>query len=1255
MLSRSRRNSVHNNRRNFSLSPPDTVRAPALARRASCPPPQVPRHVIDVTVPKDARSKRFGVEQELPKGRPRTIMLALTATYYTPGARSPSMGTPNLLNYVETVSNTYVVQQLGSTSPLPSTRLLLLGQGTNVFVADLAWSFDGYETTQIDHARDHANNGETSTAHPLADVADRLVRHDGYKDDKGKSRGVLKTRFMPLERWFKMVRYLSERTPQKALKKVRQNAPKIDPMEVCAGMLMTLGTKSARVAELDDPTMDAEILEPLRRRFVVQIAPFMARDDTVAPESRVVPAFEAKVKATGIPGISQQQLMNLFKRASKKSLSVDPAPMAHEETVDPNLLKNYQNALHGIINVVDAMAQCVQNNTGDPLGHLFKRMATDSPFSQFVGAERVDASGNALPPLQVTAAAMLEASNDSRYRCFAGGDNAHVVKKRADSLLKALKLLTVTVQLGGHLVSTDSWLDKTKRATANMGAKVSSREVPIRFATVFPGDTNTWRTCEKYLNDLLAAKAPSSSHEVDSRFKSMNTTVRVDGFKATTDMRFMTTELGRTGKLDALKWLWQIYVMVNHKPTPAGFVQTLLQAPLKSPGQAPALTFGECLIRAYMCWVSRACLLLKGVEDREDVLPKKISASSRAKSQQAKLVVYGAPLRDLISALFLLAQMEFFPAGPNSQPLRPAGMHALHGLRRLVCARYIWELGCWKIIMETGLRIGYIEMINICTKSYRESLEPEKHAGQPELRRGFWFIHWESQGTTDPIGNIVLEYNDSKTVGADQSVRKDKFERNSFRMVIRRAGTWIEQQFAPWLPLFIDAYYLICGSIDRPYTSSVHDRTNHNLFGEMQCKNFVTPAMPRYNKYFAKLTQTPSQDIDYKTLFESKMGGFKATGKTRNYKPHLDIVRANGAEPTLFPPRDKKWDHTLSTAAYNNNTAKWLESQMVDHCELLCKGSPLALRPSRKRGDKGTNYYNFQDIEDVPCEFLGNPRARKKSKSSKKPVPITKNTVYTFDPSLTLQSLIGMPVDQCEPTGPKWDAPRVQSLQLTMEAIWRGELYPSCTFGGRQHNISVMLAWQQMMLAIPHITARHGAAELLQCDIDKKLAAEAHLGINTVKQAYTKILQIPLGHPTVFNDLINNRVHGHPTPAVWSVEGKLRVPGDQSTLYYIESFPETLVPTIGNTDIDVCIRLRERNSHSRLTKPEQNANIFFLSVVKYGIQWTCENQVALRGFRDGSESLFNWLEALKRVPSYMGGSSPNFPSALLGKANAMPE
>jgi hypothetical protein len=388
------------------------------------------------------------------------------------------------------------------------------------------------------------------------------------------------------------------------------------------------------------------------------------------------------------------------------------------------------------------------------------------------------------------------------------------------------------------------------------------------------------------------------------------------------------------------------------------------------------------------------------------------------------------------------------------------------------------------------------------------------------------------------------------------------------------------------------------------------------------------------------------------------MNGWKATGKTRNYKPHLDNVRANGAEPTLFPQRDKKWDHTLSAAAYNNNTAKWLESQMVDHCGLLSKGAPLALRPYRKDGDKATRYYNFQDIEDVPCDFLGkeNPRARKKSKSSTASVAITKNTVYTFDPSLTLQSLIGLPVDQCDPTGPRWDAHRLQSLQLTMGAISREELYPSCTFGGRQHNISVMLGWIDMLLSIPHITARHGAAELLQGDIDKKLAAEAHLGITTVRQAYTKILnEIPLGHPTAFNDLIKYRIHGHSTPAVWSMEGKLRVPRDEATRYYIESFPETLVPTIGNTDIDVCIRLREQNSHSRLTTPEQNANIFFLSVVKFGIQWTCENQLALRGFRDGSESLFKWLEALKRAPSYTGGSSSDYPSALSGKANAMPE
>jgi hypothetical protein len=1178
-------------------------------------------------------------------------MQAITAWYYTPDIGSRNTTKTNLVNYIESASSTYAVQMVGSTTPLPSTKLLLLAQGTDVFVADLAWSFDGYATSQIDNARDKVAGGSVrgGAMQDIADVADRLVRQDGFRDCNGKAKGVLKSRFMPLDQWVQMVQFLAQRTPQKAR---QREVPAVDHMKACKTALMILGRKSNRVARLSDPTIrakkDADILEPLRRAFVAELAPFMARDDTVEPESRVVPAFESKMKASGF--IPQEELVSLFERASDESLSATPAVTQEKSRVDPKTLQSYQNALYGNLQVVEGMAQVIQNRTGDALEHLFERMATNSPFSRFVGAERVDTAGNALPPLQLTPAALREASNDSHNRCFAGGDNAHVVKKRADSLLKALKLLSVTTQTGGHLVDTDSWLDKTKRATANMGTKINSREVPIRFVTIFPGKTNTWQSCEKYLNELMEANAPSSSHEVDARFKSMQTKVQVDGYRVTTNMQFMTSESGRKGRLDALKWLWQIYSMVNHEPTPAGFVQTLLQPPLKSAGQAPALTFGECLIRAYMCWISRACLLLKGVDDSKGVLPKKISASSKAKSQQAKLVVYGVPLRDLISALFLLGRMEFFPSGPNSQPLRPAGMHALHGLRRLACARFIWEIGSWKIIMETGLRIGYIERINICTKMYRESLEPEKHAGQPELRRSFWFIHWQSQGTTDPIGNIVLEYNDSKTVGASQRVQKDKFERNSFRVVIRRAGKWLKPQFGSWLPLFIDAYYLICGSIERKYTSSVHDRTNHNLFEELECKNFVTPAMPKYNKNFAKMTQTPSQQIDYKTLHKSSMSGWKATGKTRNYEPHLDSVCASGAEPTLWPPRDTKWDHTVSTAPYNNATSKWLESQLIDHCERLRKGASLVLRPVK--GPKGTRYYNFQDIEDVPCEILGNPRAKKRLKSSSEPVAITRKTVYTFDPNLTLQSLIGMPVDPCDPTGPRWDLHRVQSLQLTMGAISKGELYPSCTYGGRQHNISIMLAFLDQLLSIPHITAKHPAVELLQSDIDQKLAAEAHLGIATVRQAYTKILQeIPLGHPTVFNDLINQRLHGHPvTPAVWTMEGKLRVPGDESTRYYIESWPETLVPTIGNTDIDVCIRLREPNSHSRLTTPEQNANIFFLSVVQFGIQFVCENQVALRGFRDGSESLFKWLEALKRVPIY----TSDFPVAT-GKSTAVPE
>jgi hypothetical protein len=218
-----------------------------------------------------------------------------------------------------------------------------------------------------------------------------------------------------------------------------------------------------------------------------------------------------------------------------------------------------------------------------------------------------------------------------------------------------------------------------------------------------------------------------------------------------------------------------------------------------------------------------------------------------------------------------------------------------------------------------------------------------------------------------------------------------------------------------------------------------------------------------------------------------------------------------------------------------------------------------------------------------------------------------------------------------------------------MKAVAEGALYPSCTFAGRQHNISVMLGWQAMLLSIPHITARHGAAEVLQNDIDRKLESEAHLGIETVMRAYTKILkEIPLGHPTENNDLIQWRVHGHPvTRAVWSTTGKLRVAGDESTRYYIESWPDSFVPTVGDTETDVWIRLQA--GHQQLTIPEQNANIFFLSIVKFGIDWILKNQITLRGFRDGSKSIFDWLDKLKKVPSITGDSSLSSTTAEINK------
>ena len=1140
-----------------------------------------------------ANKQNFGVSQTLPN-RPRKIMKAVTAWYYTPGVRTKPT---ELVNYVETVSSTYAVQQIGPASSNP--KLLLLGQGNDVYVAQILWTFEGYGTSQINKARNKIERTDT----PLAEVANRLVRHD-------KLGRVLKSRFMRLDDWIAMVRYLASLTPQSARKKV-------DSLEACRAILVKLGNKTARVSKLaavERAKKDEDILKPLREDFVRLMAPLMARDDEVARDGQVVPTFRAELS---IP-LAPEELDALFDEASKRSLDVEPAPLP-TAAKDAKAAKRYQNALHGLIAVVEGMADVVRNSTGDALDHLFKKIATDSPFSLYLGAERTDASGSPLPSLQVTEAAMIEASNDPHYRCFAGGDNAHVVKKRSDSLLKALKLLTVTVQRGGHLVDTNSWLDRVKRATANIGTRVKSREIPIRFATVFPGETNTWPACEEYLAALLKAKAPANSHEVDSRFRCMNAEVRVPGYQTTTDMTFMT-ETGREGMLDPLKWLWQLYSDINNDPIPAGFVETLLEAPVKT-GEAPALTFGECLVRAYMCWISRACLLIKGEQQSSGILPQGITASLKAKSQQASLVVFGAPLRDLLSALETLGQLEFWPA--DSRPLRPSSRYALQGLPKLACARYIWEIGTWNIIQQTGLRIGYIEMINICTKSHRESLEPNLYAGQPELRRGFWFVYWKSAGSSDPIANIRLEYNDSKTVGANQRENEAKFAKNSFRVDIRRAGKWLQPQFESWLPLFIDAFYVICGC-NRIYTSSVRCKHNHNEFVDMYCTNFITPAMAKFLKAFAKMTGTQGF-VEYADLHESQMGDWSASAATKNFEPHLERVRAKGAEPTKWPPRGHKWDHTISTAGYNNNTAKWLESQLVDHCMLLSSGKPLTLRPVKRDGDKSIRYYHFQNIEDKPCAFLG-PRAKKKRRT--KPVAIDKNTEYTF--SVTLQSLLGRPVNRSDPLGPRWDLHRIESLKLIMTAIARGELLPSCTFAGRQHNISVMLGWLAVMLSIPHVTARHGAAELLQNEIDNKLAAEAHLGIDTVQRAYTKILQdLPLGHPTRYNDLIKSRIHGHPvTKAIWT-EGKLRVPGDESTRYYIESWPETLVPVVGRTDTDVSFRLQEPNCHQRLTTPEQNANLFYLSIVKFGIRWCLRNQLTLRGFKDGSTSIFQWLDYLK--------------------------
>ena len=105
--------------------------------------------------------------------------------------------------------------------------------------------------------------------------------------------------------------------------------------------------------------------------------------------------------------------------------------------------------------------------------------------------------------------------------------------------------------------------------------------------------------------------------------------------------------------------------------------------------------------------------------------------------------------------------------------------------------------------------------------------------------------------------------------------------------------------------------------------------------------------------------------------------------------------------------------------------------------------------------------------------------------------------------------------------------------------------------------------------------------------------------------------------------------------------------GDESTRYYIESWPDSFVPTVGDTETDVWIRLQA--GHQQLTIPEQNANIFFLSIVKFGIDWILKNQITLRGFRDGSKSIFDWLDKLKKVPSITGDSSLSSTTAEINK------
>ena len=706
------------------------------------------------------------------------------------------------------------------------------------------------------------------------------------------------------------------------------------------------------------------------------LAPLMSRDDEGAPEDAVVPTFEKKMVAESFPGVD---IKALFDRASEQSFDVAPAPMETDVTLDAAAAKSWQNALRALIDVVSQVAPHIANKTGDPLQELFKHMCEASAFQQYLGAPRVAPDGEQLPALELTVDALMAANNDPQKRCFAGGHNANVVKKHADNLAKALRLLVNALQKGGGLVDTDSWLDNVRRSTANLKDDRTGNKVAIRFATVFPKALNTWPACLQHLLAVVDKHAASSVHEVSKRFKHMGATLKVAGFKASTDQKYIANKAGRAKTLAPIKWLWQIYASVNHNPTPQGFIDTLLDPPPATDGPVP-LTFGECLVRAYMCWISRACLLLCAEDAKPDgVLPHHpIEAGETAAARPCASTNHcNWSTRWSTSASGSLAgrrQLAAAPGRGHACDRRAAtGLCPLDLVRRHLEGRH-----------SVGLRVGYVEHC-VATRAHRQTLGPEHWDGSPELRRGLWFVHWPSAGISDEYSNIQLQYNDGKTCGADTTAREDKFKRNAVTTEIRRAGKWRCPEYSGWLPLFLDAYYVICGRAP-VYTANAKRKTQLNMFAEVQCKNFHTPAMRLYNRFFAKLKQSKRQaTVDYRALHERQTSGWTAGPRTEDYQPAVDAMAKKGVAMTKCPPRDHAYDLTPSTAQYNCVTSRWMESAVIDICKQIVGGQSVTMRPFR------------WPVTNRNATGICRTSTSRSTRRKRVPAATTKQDTYTFE------------------------------------------------------------------------------------------------------------------------------------------------------------------------------------------------------------------------------------------------------------------